>query len=152
MGAISLVFSLASGFLAGPLSLLWGILSSAWNTEFGRTTIIAVGCLFGGWLWGWEHEHAVKVRAVAAAIEQTTAARDAEWKQKVDQANANAESRIAMAEAAAKAVPSVAALSDAELLQRCAASAACRDKITARRRLQGDRMPKLVRERQQAEH
>ena len=138
-GAVPLV----GGFFTGGASWVLGFLSAALGTEAGRAVIVAVGCFLGGWFLGWEHEHAVKERAVAAAIEQTTQSRDAEWSQKLDQANAQIESRVSMAVAAAQAVPAATPLSDDDLVRLCAKSASCRGQLAARRRVQSNPVSKV---------
>jgi hypothetical protein len=142
-GLLRAAVPVLGGFFTGGLSWLWGALSLAWGTEIGRTAIIACGCGFGGFFWGFSHEHAVKERAVAMAVEQTTASRDAEWSSKLEQANAQVESRVQMAIAAAKAVPSTTPLSDDDLVRLCAKSASCRDRLEARRRVQSHPMPNV---------
>lgn len=107
MGALSVVFGLlrgalplVGGFFTGGLSWVFGLLSVAWGTEIGRTVIVGLGCLFGGWVWGFSHEHAEKTRAVAAAIEQT----DGRWQRKLDEAHAQSEQEVREAKNAAAAV------------------------------------------------
>lgn len=127
---------LLGGFFTGGLSWVWSAVAAFVGTEIGTKIMIGLACALGGYVYGFSHEHAEKMRAVEAAIELTTKSRDNEWSKKLEQANAEVDARVQSAVAAAKAVPSAAPLSDAELLRRCAASEACRSKIAARRRVQ----------------
>lgn len=125
---------LAGGFLTGGASVLWGALQGLWATEIGRLVLISIGCLIGGFVWGFHHEHAVK----AAAIEAATRARDAEWQQEIAAANAKNEERIKEALDAARKVSVTPPAGDA-LVELCRKSPSCRGAFVKRLVVQAPR-------------
>jgi hypothetical protein len=141
-GAVPLV----GGFFTGGTSLVWSFLQGLWGTEIGRITIIGLGALLGGYVWGFSHEHAVKI----AAVEEASKARDAEWSKEIASANAKNEQRIQEAlSAASKVSPTPAAPSD--LAKLCAADAACRGALSPKRRVSASSRV-LDSKRQQTDH
>jgi hypothetical protein len=151
-GLLRGVLPLVGGVFTGGLSWAWSALAAFLGTDIGSKIAIGAGCVIAGFAWGFSHEHAVKTREVAAARIAAGDARDAYWSKKLGDANASVELRVLSAVAAAKAVPSAAPLTDDELLQRCAASKACRDQGAARRRVQSNSVPNVGARRHPAEH
>lgn len=115
LSAVSLIFP-ALRFISG-----------LWSSEFGRVLIVGLGCLIGGWMWGWSHEHAVKVRAV----QEATASRDAAWTANLAKANAEHERKLQEALDAARKI-SDTPLARSDLVRLCAKSASCRPAPTGR--------------------
>ena len=126
-GALPLV----GGFFTGGLSGVWSILAAVAGTEWGSKILIALAFLVGGWIWGFSHEHAVKTREVAAAVQS----RDVEWGKTIADANAASEQRIKEAlDAARKTSPTPPAGTD--LVELCRNSPSCRSAFAQRRILQ----------------
>jgi hypothetical protein len=115
--------SWAGAIAGGPAAWLLAIfqfISSLWATEFGRLILVGLACLIGGWTWGWNHEHNVKLAALAA--------RDTQWEQRIAGANEENESRLKSALAAAREVPQ-APTARTDLLTLCKSDAACRKSL-----------------------
>jgi hypothetical protein len=115
-GGVSVVGTVAGGPLAW-LGGLWSLISTLWATEIGRLLISCGAVFLIAWTLGWNHEHSVKVQALAA--------RDTQWEQQIATANAASEQRINLALAAAQSVKP-APENRADLLALCKADASCR--------------------------
>ena len=125
------VLPLVGGFFTGGLSWVLSFLSVAWGSELGRTIIIALGCLFGGFGWGFSHEHAEKIHAVAEAV----ASRDADWQKEITAANTKNEQRVQEALNAARNV-APAPISRDDLIKLCKSDPSCRGAFVQDRRVQ----------------
>lgn len=134
MGALSIVFGLlrgalpvVGGFFTGGFSWVWAAFSAFVGTAIGEKVVIGLACLVGGFVWGFSHEHAVKERAIAAAV----AEQNAEWQRKINAANAQNEQRVQEALNAARNVAPAPANSDA-LIKLCKTDPNCRRSVEFR--------------------
>ena len=118
---------IVGGFFTGGASILWSFLQGFWATEIGRLVIISLGCLIGGFVWGFSHEHAAKT----AAVEAATKARDLEWGAQIAKANAASEARIKEALDAARNT-SPTPLNRDDLIRLCRESPSCRGAFVKR--------------------
>ena len=125
------VLPLVGGFFTGGLSWVLSFLSVAWGSELGRTIIIALGCLFGGFVWGFSHEHAEKIHAVAEAV----ASRDADWQKEITAANTKNEQRVQEALNAGKNVAPTP-VDSAARIELCRTDKACRGALGQGQRVQ----------------
>jgi hypothetical protein len=126
-GALPLV----GGFFTGGFSWVWSLFSAFIGTEIGSKIVIGVACILGGFVWGFSHEHAVKESAVAAAV----SAQNAEWTQKINDANAQNEQRVQEALNAARNTAPVPNDRD-NLVRMCQSDPSCRSAISQGQHMQ----------------
>jgi hypothetical protein len=93
------------------------------GNEWARLAAVAVLCLGFGFVRGWAAHPKIDI---AALERNASAARDADWTQKITQQEREHEREMAAAREARDSTPIIAA--DADLAKLCNADAACRDK------------------------
>lgn len=122
--------------------MLTSVLSAIWGNQIGRTVLIGAGLfLFGvskGWGWASNSRD--------AAIQHAISTRDAYWQETINKANAEHDTELQNAIAAANAIIPVSTNDDLKRL--CAdptGGADCRDKKGYR--VQGVQSPNMERKR-----